>query len=150
MLARAARPAGIPVVSGLNVGFGAMVTCILPASMTLERYLGLPADITLEHATHFDLPLRRWLVRLPRYADGRGLGLVASGRVAAPVAPGMALAAGLIGTEVFNVLTRRRRPTVAPRTLVFDALERERGSSVSVRRRTAARWLSSPRARVSA
>lgn len=126
MLARAARPAGIPVVSGLNVGFGAMVTCFLPGSMTLERYLGLPAGISIEDAAHFDLPLRRWAVRLPRYADERGLRMVASGRVPAPsVAPGVALAAGLVATEVFNVLSGRRPPTVAPRTLVFDALERK-------------------------
>jgi len=124
MLARAARPAGISVVSGLNVGFGAMVTCFLPGAMTLERYLGLPAGITIEEAAEVDLPLRRWVVRLPAYADEQGLRLVASGRVPAPsVAPGVALAAGLVATEVFNVLAGRRRPTVAPRTLVFDALE---------------------------
>jgi len=125
MLARAARPEGIPVVSGLNVGFGAMVTCFLPGSMTLERYLGLPPSITIEDAARVDLPLRRWVVRLPAYADERGLRVVASGRAAAPsVAPGVALAAGLVVTEVFNLLGRRRPPTVAPRTLVFDALER--------------------------
>jgi tRNA threonylcarbamoyladenosine dehydratase len=125
MLARAARPAGIPVVSGLNVGFGAMVTCFLPGAMTLERYLGLPHDITIEEAQRVEVPLRRWVVRLPGYADEWGLRVVASGGVPAPsVAPGVALAAGLVVTEVFNLLSRRRTPTAAPRTLVFDALER--------------------------
>jgi molybdopterin/thiamine biosynthesis adenylyltransferase len=125
MLARAARPAGIPVVSGLNAGFGAMVTCFLPSSMTLERYLGLPADITFEEAERIDLPLRRWVVRLPSYGHERALRLVAEGRVTAPsVAPGVALAAGLVTTEVFNLLSGCRPATVAPRTLVFDALER--------------------------
>jgi molybdopterin/thiamine biosynthesis adenylyltransferase len=124
MLARAARPTGIPVVSALNVGFGGMVTCFIPGSMNLERYLGLPPEITIEDAARFELPLRRWVVRLPSYLDERVVRAVASGRVPAPsVAPGVALAAGLAVTEVFNVLTRRRRPVAAPRTLVFDALE---------------------------
>ena len=124
MLARAARPAGIPVVSGLNVGFGGMVTCFIPGSMNLERYLGLPPEVTIEDAAQFELLLRRWVVRLPSYLDERVVRAVASGRVPAPsVAPGVALAAGLVVTEVFNLLTRRRRPVAAPRTLVFDALE---------------------------
>ncbi|HEU5033331.1 MAG TPA: ThiF family adenylyltransferase [Mycobacteriales bacterium] len=124
MLARAARPAGIPVVSGLNAGFGAMVTCFRPGGMTLERYLGLPPDITIEAASTVELPLRRWVVRLPSYGDERGLRVLASGAVSAPsVAPGVALAAGLVGTEVFNLLTGRRAPVAAPRTLVVDALE---------------------------
>ena len=106
MLARAARPAGIPVVSALNVGFGGMVTCFIPGSMNLERYLGLPPEITIEEAARFELPLRRWVVRLPSYLDERVVGAVASGRMPAPsVAPGVALAAGLAVTEVFNVLT---------------------------------------------
>jgi molybdopterin/thiamine biosynthesis adenylyltransferase len=123
MLARAARPAGIPVVSGLNVGFGGMVTCFIPGSITLERYLGLPPEITIEDAARIELPLRRWVVRLPSYLDEGVVRAVASGRMPAPsVAPGVALAAGMVVTEVFNVLTRRRRPVAAPRTLVFDAL----------------------------
>jgi hypothetical protein len=128
MIARSARPARIPVVSGLNAGYGAMVTTFLPDTMTLERYLGLPADITLEDAANVDLELRRWVVRLPRYGDEAGLRLLASGAVSAPsVAPGVALACGLVVTEVFNVLTGRQRPVVAPRTLWVDAQERRMG-----------------------
>ena len=49
---------------------------------------------------------------------------MASGRAPAPsIAPGVALAAGLVVTEVFKLLTGRQAPTVAPRTLVVDALE---------------------------
>jgi molybdopterin/thiamine biosynthesis adenylyltransferase len=124
MLARAARPAGIPVVSGLNVGFGGIVTCFIPGSMTLEHYLGLPPEVTIDEASRLALPLRRWVVRLPSYVHERVVRAVASGRVPAPsVAPGVAIAAGLVVTEVLNVLTRRRRPVAAPRTLVFEALE---------------------------
>ena len=72
---------------------------------------GIPASTTADYRGNFGL-------------DERVVRAVASGRVPAPsVAPGVALAAGLVVTEVFNVLTRRRRPVAAPRTLVFDALE---------------------------
>jgi molybdopterin/thiamine biosynthesis adenylyltransferase len=124
MLARAARPRQIPVVSGLNVGYGAILTTFMPGRMTLEQYLGLPPDISLEDAATFDLPLRRWVVRLPSYGDEAGLRLLASKAVSAPsVAPGVAIACGLVVTETFNVLTGRRRPIVAPKTLWFDALD---------------------------
>jgi molybdopterin/thiamine biosynthesis adenylyltransferase len=65
MLARAARPAGIPVVSGLNVGFGGIVTCFIPGSMTLEHYLGLPPEVTIDEASRLALPLRRWVYDCP-------------------------------------------------------------------------------------
>ena len=39
----------------------------------------------------------------------------------------LALACGLVVTEVFNVLTGRQRPVVAPRTLWLDAQERRMG-----------------------
>jgi molybdopterin/thiamine biosynthesis adenylyltransferase len=125
MIARAARPRKIPVVSGVNVGFGAMVTSFLPGHMTLEKYLGLPPDITIEEASTVDLPLRRWVVRLPSYGEEHGLRLIATGTVPAPsVAPGVALASGLVVTEAFNAITGRRQPITAPRTLYFDAMER--------------------------
>ena len=125
MIARVARPAGIPVVSGVNVGYGAMVTTFLPGRMTLERYLGLPSDISIEAAAEVDLPIRRWVVRVPSYGDEAGLRLLVAGTVTAPsVAPGVALAAGLVVTEAFNVLSGRRPPVIAPRTLWMDAQER--------------------------
>ncbi|MDX6286869.1 MAG: tRNA threonylcarbamoyladenosine dehydratase [Frankiales bacterium] len=125
MIARAARPRKIPVVTGLNVGFGAMVTSFLPGHMTLEKYLGLPHDITIEEASSVDLPLRRWVARLPSYGEEHGLRLISTGTVPAPsVAPGVALTSGLVVTEAFNAITGRRQPITAPRMLFFDAMER--------------------------
>ena len=50
-----------------------MVTCFLPGRMTLERYLGLPADITIDEAARSELPLRRWVLHTRTDSTDSGL-----------------------------------------------------------------------------
>lgn len=122
-LARAARRRGLPVVSGLNVGFGCLVSTFLPAGATLERCLGLDERMPLEQLREVEVPLRRWVPRLPSYVDASTLRMVARGEVSAPsVAPGVALAAGLVTSEVFAVVTGRRPAIAAPGAFWVDAL----------------------------
>lgn len=125
MLARAAREAGLPLVTGLNVGFGAIVTSFAATGYTVERYLGIRADTSLVEVQEADIPLTRWLTRLPAYGDPAVLDAVSAGAFPAPsVVPGVATAAAVVVTEAFNHITGRRRPVFAPRTLWVDVLER--------------------------
>jgi molybdopterin/thiamine biosynthesis adenylyltransferase len=122
-LARAARRRGLPVVSGLNVGFGCLVSTFLPAGTTLERCLGVHERTSLEELRAVPVPLRRWVPRLPSYIDAATLRAVEQGEVSAPsVAPGVALAAGLVTSEVFAVVTGRRPAVTAPGAYWTDAL----------------------------
>lgn len=126
MLGRSARANGVPVLTGLNIGFGALVTSFTPKSMTVERYLGIPPGLSLDEVADFDVALSRWVPRIPRYADLDTFKAIASGTLTAPsVAPGVCLASTLIATEAFNHLTGRRRPIVAPQSLWVDPLERK-------------------------
>lgn len=129
MIAQVARVQQVPVLMALNIGFGCLVTTFAPRSpWTLERYLGLPADIAPDSVKATDVPLWRWVPRLPAYAHESVLRAVQAGEIATPsVAPGVALAAGVLATETFNCLTRRRRPVLAPRAWCLDALERRAG-----------------------
>ncbi len=122
-LARAARGRGLPVVSGLNVGFGALVSTFSPGGPSLERCLGLSEHASLDEIAAAAVPLGRWVPRLPAYVDAETLRLVAAGERSAPsVAPGVALAAGLVTSELFAVVTGRRRPVVAPGAYWVDGL----------------------------
>lgn len=122
-LARAARRRDLSVVSGLNVGFGALVSTFLPTGVTLERCLGLDEQASVAELRGVQVPLRRWVPRLPSYVDASTLRRVDRGEVSAPsVAPGVALAAGLVTSEVFAVVTGRRPAVAAPGAFWVDAL----------------------------
>jgi molybdopterin/thiamine biosynthesis adenylyltransferase len=126
MLARACRQRSITIVTGFNVGFGCLVTSFQPAAMTLEEHLGLPVEASLDEIAAMSVDLGRWVPRLPSYMHEAVFDAVARGELPAPsVAPGVALASGVVATEVFNVLTGRQAPVTAPAFIWMDALQRE-------------------------
>jgi molybdopterin/thiamine biosynthesis adenylyltransferase len=123
-LARAARAVGIPVVTGFNVGFGCQVMSFAPDGYTLERALGIDEDASLDVVAAADVPFDRWIRRLPSYVTDELVANVAGGTIPAPsVAPGVALVAGFVATEVFKLLLSRGEARVMPSALWVDALD---------------------------
>jgi molybdopterin/thiamine biosynthesis adenylyltransferase len=136
-IAREARPRGIPVLTALNVGFGALVTTFDPNSRhTLERMLGIPESMPLEQVAEQEIPLSKWLPYIPTYADLAVFEKVAKGEKSAPsIAPGVAIASALGATQaVLNIVNgldnRRPRPIYAPKARVMDVMT---GTSKEVR-----------------
>jgi molybdopterin/thiamine biosynthesis adenylyltransferase len=128
MLARKCREKGIPVVMGLNVGFGCMVTSFTSRSYKIEEILGFSQELDIEQVKNTRVPLEKWVPRMPSYLDLNVMKAVAAGEISAPsVAPGVDLASGYTAVEVFNHLTGRKKPVLAPRVLWFDAMERRAG-----------------------
>lgn len=127
MLHRATRPLKIPVLTALNIGFGAIVTTYHPEGRTLEKQLGFSERDSLEEIAKAEVNISRWLPYLPGYGDLKVLEKVASGEKSAPsIAPGVALAAGIATTEAFLNLVgtenNRRKPVYAPKVRVMDAM----------------------------
>lgn len=129
MLARKCREQGIPVVMGFNVGFGGMVTSFTSKSRTIEEVLGFSPRLSLKEVKKVTVPLDKWIPRIPSYVDPKVLVAVSKGEISAPsVAPGVDIAAGYTAVEIFNHLTGRKKPVLAPRVLWFDAMERKGGT----------------------
>lgn len=123
-IARAARTAGVPVVMGLNIGFGCLITSFTSESLTFEEYLGLDPRADLDSIASAEVDLWRWVPRVPTYTGASVLAGVADGTVSAPtVAPGVDLCAGILATEVLAHILGIRPPVLAPETLVFDAVD---------------------------
>ncbi|HET9850205.1 MAG TPA: ThiF family adenylyltransferase [Candidatus Saccharimonadales bacterium] len=125
-LARQARYNGIPNLTALNVGFGAVVTTYRPEGPTVESRLGVEG-LPLEEISADKIPISRWLPYLPSYGDLRVLDSVAKAEKPAPsVAPGVALAAGMAATQAaLNLLhgqNKRPKPVYAPSALVMDVM----------------------------
>ncbi len=123
-LARAARAAAKPVLLAVEIGFGVWHTVIPPDGARFERLLGLPATVTFDDLTsgRTTVPLWRWVVSIPAYADVDVLAQVEQGRLDAPaVAPAVELSAAVVSTTVVSVLVGRLPPASAPRVHHFDA-----------------------------
>lgn len=127
MLAREARKNDQPVLTALNIGFGAMVTTFNPNGKTLESLLGFANDEPLDEIKEKPVGLDKWLPYLPNYVDLKVFEKVAKGEKSAPsIAPGVAAAANLGATQAFlNIAgtgNNRPRPVYAPKARVFDAM----------------------------
>lgn len=126
LLGRTARKKGIVMLTGFNVGFGTVVTAFAPGGQTIEAYLGLPEDVPVD--SPMDIPIEKWLPRLPDYIDRDLVAKVSRGEIPAPtVIAGVQLASGVVITEAFRHLTGREtgRAIVAPDVFWFDALTRQ-------------------------
>lgn len=128
MLAREARMNNLPVLTAMNIGFGAVVTTFQPQGRTLEKILGFRDDEPLDEIKEQPVSLDRWLPFLPKYVDLKAFSKVANGEKSVPsIAPGVAVAAGLGATQGFlNLVSssknHRPRPVQAPKAVVMDAM----------------------------
>lgn len=130
MLARESRARNIPVLTALNIGFGALTTTFHPEGKTLEKTLGLSADDSIEEIEKQEVSLSKWLPYLPKYADIAVFEKIAKQEKSAPsIATGVAAAAMLGSTQAFlNIVgdsNNRPKPVYAPRAHVIDPMTME-------------------------
>ena len=116
------RSLGIPVISGVNVGFGANVFAFNPRGMSFDRYLGI-RDLDSPEAV--EAAARAWCPRIPRYVDFELVEAVMRGEAEVPaVSQSVAAVAACVVQEAFNCLTGRQQLVWVPRYIEVDLLRR--------------------------
>lgn len=128
MIAREARRLGKPVLMALNIGFGGQVTSYGPNGKTFEQLMGLDPEATLDEIAQCQVPLSRWIARLPNYVDLDVFKKVATGEMSAPsIIQGVGMASSMAATEAVKHLApskNRGEPVWAPKTFVMDPHDR--------------------------
>lgn len=121
ILAREARKQQVPLITGLNIGFGSIVLAFTPESLAFEKYLGLPAKMTIEEISSIKVPISKWCPRLPCYINAQVLGDIEAGKMEVPgISPSVALTSAIVSTEALLFLLKRKRLVVAPRYIWID------------------------------
>jgi len=114
MIARTSRENKLPVLMTLNVGFGAYTTSFLPNGKTLESYLGLDLNASLDEIAKQTIPLSRWVPHIPSYSDINAFQKVANNEVPTPsVSTGVKIAAAEASTQALAHLLKEISPNRA-------------------------------------
>lgn len=120
LLFRAARERGIWVLTAPPLGFGFTLLMFDPKGMTYEDYFGFSPDDSIEDLTvsllHGISPERF----LFDYLDLSGLSF--GERRLPSVSPAPMMLAGVMATEMINILTGKFPPIPAPTVFQFDAM----------------------------
>ena len=126
MLARKARSHSVPLIMGVEIGFGATLTWFDPHGSTYERYFGLKDDVALADlaSEKVTVDFGRWLPHVPAYGDMEVLRSVSDGKADVPaIAPAVGICAALISTQAISLLGGRFSLPAAPAVFHFDAKE---------------------------
>ena len=126
MLARNARSRQIPVIMGVEIGFGATLTWFKPTGYSYEKYFGLNPDVSLNELKngHAKVAFSRWLPHVPGYGDLKILQQISDGATDVPaIAPAVSICAALIVTQITALIKGSGSLPPAPSVYHFDARE---------------------------
>lgn len=140
MIAREARRQSIPLVTGLNVGFGALMFSFPPEGILFEKYLGLSENSSLEEIASTKVSINKWCPWLPSYVNLQVFREVEAGNIAVPgISPSVALVSSIVSTEILLFLVNRKQLVAAPKYIWVDPYWRK----IKIRRSNKFAFLSS-------
>lgn len=120
LLFRKARELGAYAVTSAPAGFGATLHVFSPTGMSFDEYFDMRAGMSqAEQLLHLVLGLTPKRAHAS-YFPASAVDLAA--RRVPSVAPGCFICAGIVATEVANLVIGRRPPKVAPYFFQFDPL----------------------------
>jgi molybdopterin/thiamine biosynthesis adenylyltransferase len=123
LLFRRARARGIYTLTAAPVGFGATLHVFSPTGMSFDEYFDLRDSMAAaEQYINFVLGLAPKRAHR-RYFPPSAVDL--SGQRAPSLSPGPFICAGIVATEVANLILQRRPPKVAPHYYQFDAMAQQ-------------------------
>ena len=131
MLARTARSHNIPMITGVEMGFGATIAWFPPTGFTYEKHLGLDDDVTLEELKSGakKVDIGRWVTHVPSYGDLRVLKQVVNGDQEAPaISPAVGLCSAMATTQIVSLIANSK--TMPPAPAVFSVELKELKSRI--------------------
>jgi molybdopterin/thiamine biosynthesis adenylyltransferase len=121
LLHRKSRKQGKPVFLAVNVGWGANLFIFSPDGMTLEDYVGLSPDVSLEEARDFVIPPEKFSPNIPPYWSEELLKQIIHDEIPIPsVSPAAALVAALLATAIVLKLANNRDYGIVPKFTGLD------------------------------
>lgn len=115
LLHREARRQNKYVFLAVNVGWGANLFVFDPRGMTIEEYIGVSHDISLNEAKNYHIPPEKFSPNIPPYWSDKLINDIVQSKIPIPsVAPAAALEAALLSTAVVMLLAKNAVYDIVP------------------------------------
>lgn len=126
MIAREARKNKIPLITGMNVGFGVLVFAFTEKSISFEKYFGLSETKTIDEIAMDEVLIHKWCPWLPSYIDIDVFNNIRDKNAPVPgVSSSVALVSATVTTEVILSLVGKKRLISIPKYLWIDLYHRK-------------------------
>jgi molybdopterin/thiamine biosynthesis adenylyltransferase len=113
-LHRAARKFNKPIITAVALGFGTSVLAFDPKGLTLEQYIGIPEDISIEKLKNFVFPAEQYTSVLPSYATEEKIKEWLAKRTIPTISVGQALGPGVLVSKMILHILGRKEPEYVP------------------------------------
>ncbi|WP_100407380.1 ThiF family adenylyltransferase [Bacillus solitudinis] len=114
MLHRAARSKGLYIITAAALGFGTTVLAFDPNGMTLEEYVGMPFDLSMEQMSNITFPASGYAKQLPSYITEEKISSWLEERTIPTISVGQALGPGVLVSKMVLHLLGRKEPSYIP------------------------------------
>lgn len=126
LIARATRKNKIPLITGLNIGYGVLVFAFTDKSISFEKYFGLSEQKTINEIAEDEVLIHKWCPWLPSYINIEVFNDIRDNNASVPgVSPSVALVSAVVSTEVVLYLLDKRKLIEIPRYLWIDLYHRK-------------------------
>lgn len=113
-LHRAARAAGLPIITAAALGFGTTVLAFAPDGMTLEQVAGIPETAAIEDLRGASFPPSSYADKLPDYVTADHVREWLMNRTIPTISVGQALGPGILVSQLILHLLGRKLPRFVP------------------------------------
>lgn len=113
-LHRTSRQAGLYIITAVALGFGASVLSFSPDGMTLEEYLGIPENCSIEEIRGITFPASSYSSILPAYATEDKITEWIQNKTIPTISVGQALGPGVLVSERVLHILGRKQPKFIP------------------------------------
>jgi molybdopterin/thiamine biosynthesis adenylyltransferase len=113
-LHRSARRRKLHVITAVALGFGTSVLTFSPDGMSLEQYVGLPEEASIEQLRGQMFPPSGYSGQLPAYATPEKVGQWISSRAIPTISVGQALGPGILVSQLVLHVLGRKQPALVP------------------------------------
>ena len=114
LLHRAARKQGLFIITAVALGFGTSTLTFSPSGMSLEQYLGIPSDCTIEEFRGMTFPASSYASYLPAYATEEKITEWIAKKTIPTISVGQALGPGALVSQMVLHLLGRKDPILVP------------------------------------
>ncbi|MFC0472448.1 ThiF family adenylyltransferase [Halalkalibacter kiskunsagensis] len=116
MLHREARKKKLYVITAAAIGFGTTVLTFDPNGMTIEEYVGIAKDLSVEQMSELSFPVYGYVDRLPSYITDNQISVWLSEKTIPTISVGQALGPGVLVSKMILHILGRKTPEFVPRS----------------------------------